>query len=414
MNSQAPSIDSGWASTGQTVATCARGQQYRGSVRVAILGTRGVPATYGGFETAVEEIGSRLASRGFDVTVYCRNPGQHLSEYRGMRLINLPALRHRMTETLSHTTLSVARAVVKDRPDVALVMNAGNAPLLRPLKAAGIPVAIHLDGLESKREKWRGAGARYYRWAEKVAVRRGDEVIADAYAIADHVRSTYGRECAVIPYGAAVIDPGANRLPEVDVVRRDYHLIVARLEPENHVLEAVHGYSVSDETRPLVVVGSAPYSQWYIDRVHEVAEASSAVRFLGSVYDTELLDQLYGNARTYIHGHSVGGTNPSLLRAMGAGAPVLAYDCEFNREVTANGAFFWGDANSLATILDEVAEGEVDDELSDFSAAGRLRIAEHYQWDSVADQYESLIGRLAVQRRRSGIGNAPKTIGDRK
>ena len=120
-------------------------------LRVAFLGTRGVPATYGGFETAVEEIGKRLAGRGYEVTVYCRNPGQTLTEYEGMRLVNLPAIRHRMTETLSHTTVSAAHAVLKDRPDVALVLNAGNAPLLRPLRAAGIPVAVHLDGLEANR-----------------------------------------------------------------------------------------------------------------------------------------------------------------------------------------------------------------------------------------------------------------------
>jgi len=362
------------------------------------MGTRGVPASYGGFETAVEEIGKRLAARGYDITVYCRNPGQTITEYEGMTLVNLPAVRHRVAETLSHTSLSAARAVIKDKPDVALVLNAGNAPLIRPLKAAGIPVAIHLDGLESKREKWRGAGARYYRWAEKVAVKNGDEVIADAQSIADHVLAMYGRECTVIPYGAELIDPGSDRLAELDMIRRDYHLVVARLEPENHVLEAVHGYLLSEETRPMLVVGSAPYSQWYIDRVNDVAAGHSSVRMLGSIYDHELLNQLYANARTYIHGHSVGGTNPSLLRAMGAGAPVLAYDCEFNREVTADRAFFWHDAESLSVILDEVAEGEVDEELAEMSEAGRERIAQHYRWDAVTDDYQVLIERLAQGR----------------
>lgn len=376
------------------------------------MGTRGVPASYGGFETAVEEIGKRLAQRGFQVTVYCRNPGQTITEYQGMTLVNLPAVRHRMAETLSHTSLSAVRAIVKDKPDVALVLNAGNAPLIKPLKAAGIPVAVHLDGLESRREKWRGAGARYYRWAEKVAVKNGDAVIADAQAIADHVRAAYGRECTVIPYGAEVIEPGADRLSEVNVIRRDYHLIVARLEPENHVLEAVHGYTISEETRPLLVVGSAPYSQWYIDRVHEVAAESPSVRLLGGIYDQDLLDQLYANARTYIHGHSVGGTNPSLLRAMGAGAPVLAFDCEFNKEVTAGNAFFWRDAESLAAILDEIAEGEVDSELTEMSSAGRTRIAEHYQWDAVTDDYQALLETLVTAR--AGKGHTSNAVSGSK
>ena len=372
-----------------------------GRVKVAILGTRGVPALYGGFETAVEEIGSRLAARGYDVTVYCRNPGQQLTSYAGMRLVNLPAVRHRVAETLSHTSLSAVHAAVKDRPDVALVLNAGNAPLLRPLRAAGIPVAVHLDGLESKREKWRGAGAAYYRWAERASVRSGTEVVADCQAIADYVQRTYGRSAWVIAYGADVIEVASDRLAEVGVVRRDFHLLVARMEPENHVLEAVYGYRLSDETRPLIVVGSAPYSQWYIDKVTEAAADDPRIRFLGGMYDQELLNQLYGNCRTYIHGHSVGGTNPSLLRAMGAGATILAFDCEFNREVTADRALFWSSAQDMTALMDDIAEGELDEVLLDLSAAGRQRIADQYQWDAVTDEYEKLLHHLYRMRRNS-------------
>lgn len=371
------------------------------------MGTRGVPATYGGFETAVEEIGSRLASRGYDVTVYARNPNQIVSEYRGMRVVNVPALRSRMTETLSHTALSAGHAVVADHPDVCVLFNAGNAPLVVPLKSAGIPVAVHVDGLESRRGKWRGAGARYYRWAERAAVRRADALIADSRAIAAHVLSTYGREATFIPYGAEVIHPGSERLKELGVVRRDYHLLVARFEPENHVLDVVHAYRVSDETRPLLVVGSAPYSRWYVDRVFEAAGGDDRIRFLGRVDDQALLDQLYAHARTYTHGHSVGGTNPSLLRAMGAGAPVLAFDCVFNREVTANQALFWSDANQLAALFDDIAGGEdhlfdahIEEDLRTFSQAGRERIQSCYQWDMVTDDYEQLISDLAAADRR--------------
>lgn len=364
------------------------------------MGTRGVPAQYGGFETAVEEIGKRLVLRGYDVTVYCRNPGQKLTEYEGMRLVNAPAIRHRVAETLSHTTFSTAHAIIRDHPDVVLLLNAANAPLLKPLKLARIPTAIHLDGLESKREKWRGAGAKYYRWAEKAAVAWGQEVIADAQAIADYVEEVYGRRCVVIPYGAEVIHPGDDRLAAVGAQAQDYHLVVARFEPENHVLDAVHAYRASTETRPLFVVGSAPYSQWYVENVRAAAAGDPRIRLLGSIYDQELLDQLYGNALTYIHGHSVGGTNPSLLRAMGAGAPVLGYDVEFTHEVTAEQALFWADAAQLTVLLDSVAAGGMNEALAELSERGRARIAEVYQWDSVTDQYEELIVRLASSRRR--------------
>ena len=365
------------------------------------MGTRGVPALYGGFETAVEEIGKRLVVRGYDVTVYCRNPGQTITEYEGMHLVNLPALRHRMAETLSHTAASTAHAIVKGHPDVVLLLNAGNAPLLKPLAWAGIPTAIHLDGLESKREKWRGAGATYYRWAERASVTWGREVIADAQAIADHVAAQYSRECVVIPYGAEVIDPGSDRLDELDLNARGYHLIVARFEPENHVLESVHAFRTSRESRPLIVVGSAPYSQWYVDKVRDAARGDARIRFTGGMYDQQLLDQLYANCVTYIHGHSVGGTNPSLLRAMGAGAPVLAYDVEFNREVTDGQALFWSDADALTIALDEIADHGHDERLRELRSLGQQRVRDAYQWDKVTDEYEALIQRLAFSRKRA-------------
>lgn len=369
-------------------------------VKVTLMGTRGVPALYGGFETAVEEIGSRLATRGYDVTVYCRNPGQHITSYKDMRLVNLPAVRHRTTETLSHTTLSAAHAIIRERPDVVLLLNAGNAPLLKPLRLAGIPTAIHLDGLESRREKWRGTGARYYRWAERAAVQWGDEVIADARGIADHVQRQYGRACLVITYGAEVISPGSDRLRERDLEPQGFHLVVARFEPENHVLDAVFAYRRSAAPQPLVVVGSAPYAQWYVDRVRDAAHGDPRIRLIGGVYDQGLLDQLYAHCRTYVHGHSVGGTNPSLLRAMGAGAPVLAYDVEFNREVTAGQALFWSDAGMLTALVDDVAAGLFNRRLEDLRRSGQERIREAYQWDAVTDDYEKLIVDLARRRRR--------------
>ena len=367
-------------------------------MRVAMLGTRGVPARHGGFETAVEEIGGRLADRGHRVTVYSRNPGQELTAYRGMDIVNLPAVRQRFSETLSHTALSTAHAVVKSRPDVALVMNSGNAPVLPLLKRAGIPTVVHMDGLESRREKWRGAGARYYEWAERKAVKWADVVIADSRVIQEMLAAEVGKTVEFIPYGAPVLHPPADRLRECGLVRRDYHLVVARFEPENHVLEAVHSYRVSDESRPLVLVGGSPYSKWYVDRVEETAAGDERIRLVGGIYDQHLLDQLYGNCRTYVHGHSVGGTNPSLLRAMGAGAPVMAFDCLFNREVLEESAFYWSSSEALTELFDDIALGEdevIDERLLEFSIQGRERVRSAYSWDAVTDDYERVLTDLS-------------------
>ncbi|MSW67042.1 MAG: glycosyltransferase, partial [Actinobacteria bacterium] len=176
----------------------------------------------------------------------------------------------------------------------------------------------------------------------------------------------------------------------------------------NHVLEAVHAYKASNETKPLVVVGSAPYSQWYVDAVHGAAANDPRIHFTGGIYDQELLDQLYGNATTYVHGHSVGGTNPSLLRAMGAGAAVLAYEVEFNREVTNNQALFWADADVLTALFNEIATGSKDQELADLKAKSQQRILEHYQWDQVTDQYEALIKKLYDSKKNKSKNEGAK------
>ena len=352
--------------------------------RVALMGTRGIPALHGGFETAVQYIGPGLVERGWDVTVYCRNPGQTRTEYLGTHLVNLPALRMKQAETLSHTGLSTAHAL-RHKPDVAIVFNSGNAPFVSPLKLRGIPVAVHVDGLEHQRAKWAGLGARYYRWAERSSVKHADAIIADAQAIADHVRQQYGRESVFLPYGAALTDPPATRVSEVGLTPDGYHLSVARFEPENHVLEIVRGYAGSSARLPLVVVGGHSYSHEYAAAVDAVAAADPRIRLLGPVWDQQLLDHLYVGARSVLHGHSVGGTNPSLLRAMGAATRVTAYDCVFNREVTAGHALWFVDEAGVAAAV-ETDERDPDDR----GAALRERAATAYRWDNVIDGYARL------------------------
>jgi glycosyltransferase involved in cell wall biosynthesis len=363
-------------------------------MRIAMLGTRGVPARYGGFETAVEEIGRRLADRGHRVVVYCRTAGDETSRpqrHLGMELVHLPAARTRALETLSHSALSVGH-LLGHRTDAAFVFNAANAPLLPLLRAARIPVATHVDGLEWKRAKWGPVGQRYYRAAESMAVRWSDALIADAVGISDYYRHEFGAPTTLLTYGAPLIEPGSDRLADLGLEPGEYHLAVARFEPENHVDVIVEGYTRSSATRPLVVVGSAPYSDAYTARVH--AAADDRVRFLGGVWDQVQLDQLYANAYTYLHGHSVGGTNPSLLRAIGAGAAVLAYDVDFNREVVAEAGRFFVSPADVAALVD-AAEAEP----RRVRTAGRRarELAAGYDWDDVASGYERLA--LALARR---------------
>jgi glycosyltransferase involved in cell wall biosynthesis len=376
-------------------------------VRIALVGTRGVPARYGGFETCVEEVGRRLADAGHTVIVYCRKPEGEADlpdEYLGMELVTLPAARKRAAETLTHTAASVAH-LVRHPVDAVVLFNAANAPLLPVIRARRLPVATHVDGLEWKRAKWGPTGKRYYRAAEALAVRWSDALIADAVGIQEYYEEEFGAPTELIAYGAPIVDADRPELlaqvDQVELSPRGYHLVVARFEPENHVDVIVEGYVRSGAAKPLVVVGSAPYADEYTARVEALGD--DRVTFLGGVWDQDLLDQLYAGSLTYQHGHSVGGTNPSLLRAIGAGAATDAFDVSFNREVLGPSGRFWSTPADVAALF-EAAEADPT-AAAERGALARERAAA-YDWDAVAAAYESLCERLAARafprRRPSG------------
>ncbi len=330
-----------------------------------------------------------MAADGHDVIVYCRNPGQRRTTYRGMRLVNLPAIRAKTLETISHTGVSTVHAAIRSRPAIVVMFNPANGPFVPLLRLAGIRTVVHFDGLDSKRAKWNWFGRTYYRFASRLSMRLADDVIADSRAIADHILQTYRRQATYIPYGAPIVSPATDRLTGLGLSSGEFHLVVSRFEPENNLDVIVDGYAQSRSPKPLIVVGAARYADGY--QADVVRAASDSVRFVGSVWDQQLLDQLYGHCASYLHGHSVGGTNPSLLRAMGAGAPVIAYDVVFNRETAGSAARYFRDAADVASAI-------VADE-SDPSGAvlrtveGRRRVAELYVWDDVARAYEALCRR---------------------
>lgn len=375
----------------------------RAILDIALIGTRGVPARYGGFETAIEEVGRRLAEQGHRVTVYCRGvkKSERMDEYMGMKLVHLPALRRRSLETLSHTALSVLHAM-RHRPDAAIVFNAANAPMLPLLGLARIPFATHVDGLEWKRAKWGKGGQRYYLMCERLAVWWSRELIADAKGIADYYRTKFSRATRLITYGAPQLPPSApTRLAELGLEPGRFHLVVARFEPENHVDMIVRGYSESAAKLPLVVVGSAPYAEQYTAQIE--AAANEQVRFLGGVWDQELLDELYAHSLAYWHGHSVGGTNPSLLRALGAGTPINAFDVNFNREVAMEAGLYFKDADSASELF-ESTEADITGTLSR-GELSRVR-AKDYDWDDVAEAY----GQLCLDLPRKTRSEKPQKV----
>ena len=376
-------------------ATVPRHVQPTPTLRLAMIGTRGVPAAYGGFETAVEEIGRRLVDKGHEVTVYCRaRDAKPPKEHLGMRLVTLPAIKVKSLETMSHTAFASAHFAASRRHDVAFVFNAANAPFVPILRGRGTAVAVHVDGLEWKRDKWNAWGRRYYRMAEQTAVREADALIADARGIAEYYDDEFGVPTEQISYGSKILrNTPTDAIEALGLVPGNYHLAVARFEPENHVDVIVDGYTRSTATLPLVVVGSAPYSAAYTQGIAKVANADPRIRMLGAVWDQRLLDQLYAHALTYVHGHSVGGTNPSLLRAMGAGTAVLGWDVSFNREVAGTAGLYFGGAEQLAGQFAEVERYRY--RFVDIGELLQERAQALYNWDSVTEAYETLAAKLS-------------------
>jgi glycosyltransferase involved in cell wall biosynthesis len=266
------------------------------------------------------------------------------------------------------------------------------------LRRAGIPAAVNTDGLEWMRGKWGRAGRKYYRMAEGACVRYADRLISDSRGIQEYYANRYGTRPEFIPYGAAVLeDRSSSHLDEIGLEPFGYHLVVARLEPENNVDMIVEGYRASGSKRPLVIVGGNAYDPTIELGLREIADADPRVRPLGPVWDQELLDQLYLNSASYLHGHSVGGTNPSLLRAMGAGARVIAFDSRFNREVLLELGSFFATPAHLSDLLDAFeTEDRNGSPYAAFerSAAMRDRISSAYNWDSVAMAYLEVCRQL--------------------
>lgn len=393
------------ATAADTTAT-ESGAPWPRPLRIAMLGTRGAPARYGGFETAVDEIGRRLVAKGHDVTVYCRNGNSGKRRdpdmYEGMRLVHLPAARKRALETLSHTFLSAAHAFTVPKYDAVLVCNAANALALPLLRMRGMPFAVHVDGLEWRRTKWGPVGRTYYRVAESLSVRWSDALIADARGIEQYYLDEFGARTAGIAYGAPDGSGiGTDKLHELGLTPDGFHVVVARFEPENHVDLMIEGYLRSNAKLPLVVVGSVPYPTEHSQRISDLAAGNDTVHLVGGVWDQDLLDQLYAGALTYLHGHSVGGTNPSLLRAMGAGTATIAYDIVFNREVAGPHARYASSPGEIAEAIDE-AESDV----ATTTHRGSLlaaRAQEKYDWDAVAERYEELFASLAAGDSQRGL-----------
>lgn len=373
-------------------------------MKIAILGTRGIPAAYSGFETAVEQLAARLTARGHEVIVYCRSHvvDPSLSEYKGAQLIHMRTVQNKYLDTFVHTFRSALHAARVTRPDVALFFIAGNSPMCLITRWASIPSLINVDGLDSDRRKWPAFAKVYLRFAESAAPRLADAAITDSHAVAEVFERRYGRRIGVVPYG--VEDPGGDGtdvLERLGLEPRKYILFVGRLEPENnpHLLVEAFSRISAEEARGMkvAIVGGAPYADEYIRRVRRAADPR--VVFPGYVFGRGYW-QLQHHAYLFCAPTEVGGTHPVILEAMAAGNCVLVNDHRPNAETVGDaGVYFSGSVgvDDLARRLEWL--------LGDPAAVEKyrdraLQRAKDYSWEAVTDRYEELLN--AVRKTRGG------------
>jgi glycosyltransferase involved in cell wall biosynthesis len=367
-------------------------------MRIAIMGIRGLPSTYSGYETFADEVGSRLVQRGHDVLVYCRSAlfPQRPETFHGMKLIYQPSLETKEFSTLTHTWFCMAD-VLRRKTDAILVCNVANGLHLIVPRLFGRKTAINVDGLEWKRPKWNRWGKAYFRFAARMACRLADVVICDAHAMTDIYKRDFGVDALTIAYGA---NAEASTQPEVlaqyGLEPQRYFLIASRLVPDNNADLIVRAFSGVQTEMPLVIAGGANYESLFVSDLKETADAR--VRFLGHINQPDHIKELHCNAYAYLHGHEFGGTNPALLKALGFGNCILALDTPFNREVLGDdyGILYRKDADDLRRKIQDVVDHP--DVRDRYARRAPQRIAEAYTWEHITDQYEDLCRQLLKMR----------------
>ena len=359
---------------------------------VAVIGTRGYPSYYGGYETTVRKLAPYFVSMGWDVTVYSRR-GATMSDDKGMdagvTARFTAGLETQKLSTLSHGFTAAIDAAAH-RPDVALVCNVANGYFLPLLKARGIPTLVNVDGIEWERAKWSPFAKRVFRSGAQFAAKWASELVFDARAIEDYWRQTFGAKGIFIPYGGDV--PPELVVPD-GLTHRGYVLLIARFVPENSVPEFFQAVPAIAAKQPVVIVGCSGYGGELDDAARELAASHPSVSWLGQISNDKLLLALWQHAGLYFHGHSVGGTNPSLVQAMAAGAPILARDTIYNREVLGpEGRFVNAEPEAIARTVLQMMESRP--ELDELARENLQRAEQHYSWPKVCEAYEHALRGL--------------------
>jgi glycosyltransferase involved in cell wall biosynthesis len=373
-------------------------------VKIALIGTKGMnwgPHVFGGFETAVTELAPRLAAAGCDVTIYCRRHlygGGFLADrMHGVRLRYVGGIESKNFGTMTNGVLSVADAL-RSHTDAIVLFNTGLGCLIPWIRATGCRALMHLDGLEWQRGKWGWLARRVFELGARISAGSADELIADSREIQRVYSKRYGRPGVFIPYGARLVDHVSDSLLQPFGIKpRSYYLLVTRFVPENNPLFVIEEFLRARTNRSLVVLGGNFYKSPYEEQIRKIKDPR--VHFAGFIADPDLLYAFYRHSYAYIHGHSVGGTNPTMLEALANSCCVLALDTPFSREMLdgdRHGLFWHREDGELAEMVSLVDENPA--LVERYRRTALERIHGEYNWDHVASRYLELVGSIGRGR----------------
>jgi glycosyltransferase involved in cell wall biosynthesis len=368
-------------------------------INISIIGTRGYPYVYSGYETFVKQLSERLVLKDCNVTVYCHKGLFEIrpKEIKGIKLLYVPTIETKILSQPIHSFLSIIHACFS-RPHVILVVNSANGPFGLLTKLFRIPTAINVDGLEWLRPKWKGLGSIYFKWASKMATLFYDQIINDSNEMRKVYLNLFKRDSKVIAYGA---DIRKSKSPDLinkwNLKQREYYLVIGRLIPDNNADLIIKGFLKSNSKKKLVIVGDVPYKDSYASDLKKIND--KRLIFTGYVKDQDVLAELYHNCYVYVHGHEYGGTNPSMIKAMAYGCAILALDTVFNHEMLQKGKFgmfFKKELFSITNMINYCEEENIlIDKLRQESING---ISEKYNWDFVNSEYLEVFKSLVSQR----------------
>ena len=367
-------------------------------MKIAFLGSRGIPANYSGFETFYEQISTRLVQRGHDVIVFNRYPfvSYKKATYKGVRLVKLPTISHKSLDTIVHTFLSVLLLPFL-RPDVAYFCGVGNAIFCLPCRWLDIPTVINVDGEDWARKKWCGFASKWLLWSESWAARFADIVVADAQVIQNRYQELYGCRTIYIPYGANIPTetPASDILGRLGLEKDEYVLFVSRLVPENRAELLIEAFKGINTDRKLVIVGDAPYSEAYKASLRRVAD--DRVIFAGYVFGDDYV-ALSRSATLFCLPSGIDGTRPVLLDQMGFGNCIVLRNSAANMEVGGDAVATFEESREVESLRENLTHLLQDSEMRrSLGRKARDRVAQLYDWNVITSRYEGLFQELRMR-----------------